>query len=125
MNIETKLSKIIENTISDIKNNKYRLIEIGQFDSKIQYKDNVLEVWVANEEYGCKISSRIKGLEFPELDDETRKMLYKLATTKTPHLIKVKLKEARRAHRELYLKYKESVMQIELLKAELRNFDNL
>ena len=120
MNIEKQLTKIIESTINDLTNGKYKLIEIGEYCSKLKYKDNIIEVWIANEEYGCKINSKIKGLEFPELDDATRKMLYKLATTKTPYMIKNKLKKAKKAHRESYLKYKDSIKQIEIIRAELK-----
>lgn len=119
MDIKKQVNRVIDSVIIDLKSGKYKLIEIGQFNSKLKYKDNVLEVWVANEEYGCRISSQINGLNFPEFDPETKKLVYKLATTKTLDLLRLELKEAKAKKSELFLEHKESVIAIKKIREEM------
>ena len=127
MSIEKKVNKIVASTIKDLLNGKYKLVEIGDHTSILQYGSNELEVWVANGSSHCKIYSTVNGLEFPEFEEDVRKQVFKLASTKTPYMTLVKLKKARKAHKESYLKYKESVELVKTLKAEYKeaNVDQL
>lgn len=121
MNIEKTMDKIINTTIKDLIDGKYKLIEIGAFESILKYRGNELKVWIANGESYCKINA-LSGLKFPEFDDETKAKIFKMATAKTPYMIKESLKRARKVQRESYLKYKENVSKVKILREELKSF---
>lgn len=125
MNIEKKVKSIVDLTTNDLVNGKYKLVEIGQHTSRLEYGTNAIDVWIANGTDCCRIYSKVNGLEFPEFDDETKKVVYKLATTKTDYMIKKVLRKARKTHRDSYLKYKENIGLVKKLEVELKSFVEL
>lgn len=119
MNIEKGVQRLVDKTIEDILNDKYKLIKIGEYESSIKYKENVLRVWVANGASCCNISS-IKGFSFPDLSEEVKAKLFSIATTITPQYLKLQLKEARKTQKEAYLKYKDSVRATNEIRAKIK-----
>ncbi|MFZ7121789.1 MAG: hypothetical protein ACOWWH_12685 [Eubacteriaceae bacterium] len=123
MNIEKQVNRIIKTTINDLKNGKYKLISIGKYESKLKYGNNIIEIWIANEEYGCKINSKVYGIEFPEFDKETKSIIYKLATTPTKQMLRNTLIESNKEKKQKYLDYKESVIKVKQIQEQIKNFD--
>lgn len=123
MGIKLKLKGIIEKTLNNIRNGKFKLVEIGRFESKIQYRGDILDVWTANGVESCKISN-YGDLTFPPLSDEDKKIVFELATTQTESYLKHKLKEARKNKKGQYAIYKDCSTIVENLKLKLNELKN-
>lgn len=123
MNIEKSIQKIVNATIKDIMDGKYKLIEIGTHNSIIEYKGNSLNVWIANEANYCTIKSNVSGMKFPEeLPSSVKEYLYNMATTPNAYMVKAKLKQARKEQKESYKTYKGNVLKVKGIKEELIKF---
>ena len=124
MSLKKQVEKVIEITFKDLLDGRYKLIEEGRFDNKIEYKGSVLEIWIANGADCCKISSSGTGLNFPEFNNEMKKVVYKTATTKTDYLFKKKLTSAKKEQSDCYKQYKDSIEKVKKIKASLEAFKN-
>jgi len=122
MSINKKVKTIIDSTVKDLIDGKYQLIEKGQYTNKVKYKDSVLDIWISNGEYSCSIYGSYEGLKFPDFDDETKKIVYALATTESEYHIKSELKRLRRLKKECYGAYKDKTASIEELKEKLKTY---
>ena len=118
--IEGRLDKVFKSTVKDLIDGKYKLVNIGSHSSKLEYRGDVVDVWIANEDWGCNIHSTIVGMKFPELSDEEKGIIFKLATTETPYMIKRELKEANSNKKQAYLKYKEEIKKVKELRLKLK-----
>lgn len=118
--IEKKVSKIINQIKCDILDGKYQLSKTDEHYGHITYKNTTLRVWTANGWEYCKVGGGVDGLTFPEYQDEDfKKILFDVATTKTPFTIRKQIKEARAVKKQKFQDYKNSSNNLKKLRDEL------
>lgn len=121
MNIKKTIDRIFETVSNDILAGKYKLIEKGEYSSKLKYGQNIIEVWTANGESSCKIYGEVNGLSFPEFKPEVKKAAFIAGTVETEAFIKLQLREARKSKKKALEAYREKLSDVKSLKQKLSN----
>lgn len=120
MDIKKAIDKIKSKVLEELLAGRYKLIEKGEYTSKLEYGKSTLEIWTANGKSSCKIYGEPEGLKFEDnLTDEQKSIVWKIATTKTDYMIKRKLREANKAKKKAFETYKEKRTEVQLLKDQL------
>jgi hypothetical protein len=95
MSVKKSVEELIEQVTQSLITGEFVVTRIDDYTTKLEKDGESLEIWTASNWNGCKVYGNFAGLTFPEFKtDEVKKIVFKIATTKTLYMLKIKLEEA-------------------------------
>ena len=126
MNIENTLKKLVDTTVSNLLEGKFKLTEIGHYTSTVEYNGDELKIWACNGVDGCSIYNSIHDFKFPKFEtDEIKAAVFALATTPTVAYYKVKLAKAKGLSKSAASVHESSKKDVEALEATIHDMCNV
>jgi hypothetical protein len=95
MSVKKSVEELIEQVTQSLIAGEFVVTRIDDYTTKLEKDGETLEIWTASNWDGCKVYRAFAGLSFPDFKtDEIKKQVFKIATTKTLYMLKLKLEEA-------------------------------